>query len=81
MRLFIVIHHACIYTGWMVADPLCSMMIAALIVLSVIPLMRDTIGVLLQRSPHHLDYVLPSCYRKVMPHFIVLTVNPHDTVM
>lgn len=51
--------------GWMVADPLCSMMIAALIVLSVIPLMKDTIGVLLQRSPSHLDNVLPSCYRKV----------------
>jgi len=55
-----------LYTlGWMIADPLCSMMIAALIVMSVYPLMKDTIGVLLQRSPAHLDNVLPSCYRKV----------------
>ena len=60
------IHDAIPFTGWMVADPLCSMMIAALIVLSVIPLMKDTIGVLLQRSPSHLDNVLPSCYRKVL---------------
>ena len=51
--------------GWMVADPLCSMMISVLIVLSVFPLMKDTVGVLLQRSPSHLDNVLPSCYRKV----------------
>ena len=51
--------------GWMIADPLCSMMIAVLIVVSVYPLMKDTIGVLLQRSPAHLDNVLPSCYRKV----------------
>lgn len=56
------------------ADPLCSMMIAALIVLSVIPLMKDTIGVLLQRSPLHLDHVLPSCYRKVSL-FVVTVVS------
>ena len=60
----------CLYSriGWMVADPLCSIMISVLIVLSVFPLMKDTIGVLLQRSPSHLDNVLPSCYRKVSPH-------------
>ncbi|XP_065906104.1 zinc transporter 7-like [Dysidea avara] len=73
--------------GWMIADPLCSMMIAVLIVVSVYPLMKDTIGVLLQRSPAHLDNVLPSCYRKVQdlegvvsvhdPHFWTLCSNMH----
>ena len=64
--------------GWMIADPLCSMMIAALIVMSVYPLMKDTIGVLLQRSPAHLDNVLPSCYRKVCYISPFQNVQPHD---
>ena len=60
-----IMNWLCHISGWMIADPLCSMMIAGLIVISVYPLMKDTVGVLLQRSPASLDNVLPSCYRKV----------------
>lgn len=53
------------YFGWMVADPICSMFIATLIAISVLPLLRESIGILMQRTPRSLDLVLPSCYQKV----------------
>jgi len=53
------------YFGWMMADPVCSMFIAVLIVLSIIPLMRDSLGVLMQRQPKALDHILPGCYTRV----------------
>jgi zinc transporter 5/7 len=39
------------YFGWYRSDPICSMVIAVLIFLSVIPLLKDSILVLLQRVP------------------------------
>ncbi|XP_059156162.1 zinc transporter 7-like isoform X2 [Physella acuta] len=51
--------------GWMIADPVCSMFIAVLIGMSVLPLLRDSIGILMQRTPRPLDHVLPSCYQRV----------------
>ncbi|XP_032672225.1 zinc transporter 7 [Odontomachus brunneus] len=51
--------------GWMIADPICSMLIAVLIVLSVISLMKESWEVLMQRQPIALDRVLPQCYNKV----------------
>ena len=39
------------YFGWLRSDPLCSIVIAVLIFLSVIPLLKDSILVLLQRIP------------------------------
>ncbi|XP_035826343.1 zinc transporter 7 isoform X2 [Aplysia californica] len=53
------------YFGWMIADPVCSMFIATLIAISVLPLLRDSIGVLMQRTPRSLDHVLPGCYQRV----------------
>lgn len=53
------------YFDWMIADPVCSLFIAVLISLSVIPLLRDSTGVLMQRQPRQLDAVLPGCYRRV----------------
>ena len=53
------------YFGWMIADPICSMFIASLVALSVYPLLRDSIGVLMQRTPRELDAVLPGCYQRV----------------
>lgn len=37
--------------GWLIADPICSLFIATLIFLSVIPLLKDACEVLLLRSP------------------------------
>lgn len=51
--------------GWMIADPICSMLIAILIVLSVASLMKESWEILMQRQPVALDYILPQCYNKV----------------
>ncbi|XP_055336534.1 zinc transporter 7-like [Paramacrobiotus metropolitanus] len=71
--------------GWMIADPICSMCIACLIFVSVIPLLKDSICILMQRTPHSLDDVLPECLYKVgslpgvlscqEPHFWTLCSN------
>lgn len=50
--------------GWMIADPICSMFISVLIFASVIPLIRDSLEVLMQRQPKDLDHQLPSAYQK-----------------
>lgn len=39
------------YKGWLVADPACSIFISVLIVSSVIPLLRNSAQILLQRVP------------------------------
>ena len=39
------------YFGWMKADPICSLFIAVLIGLSVLPLLKDSTFILLQRCP------------------------------
>ncbi|KAF7703099.1 zinc transporter 7 [Silurus meridionalis] len=49
----------------MIADPICSMLIALLIGVSVVPLLRESIGILMQRTPPALDNTLPECYQRV----------------
>ncbi|CAI9605996.1 unnamed protein product, partial [Staurois parvus] len=71
--------------GWMIADPICSMLIALLIFVSVIPLLKQSIGILMQRTPPVLDSVLPECYQRVQqlqgvyhlhdPHFWTLCTD------
>ncbi|XP_018417476.1 PREDICTED: zinc transporter 7 isoform X3 [Nanorana parkeri] len=71
--------------GWMIADPICSMLIAMLIFVSVIPLLKQSIGILMQRTPPSLDNVLPECYQRVQqlqgvyhlqdPHFWTLCTD------
>lgn len=51
--------------GWMAADPICSLFIAVLITISVLPLLRDSVGVLMQRTPRQLEDQLPGCYQRV----------------
>ncbi|XP_045672432.1 zinc transporter 7 isoform X2 [Phyllostomus hastatus] len=51
--------------GLMIADPICSILIAVLIVVSVIPLLRESVGILMQRTPPSLETVLPQCYQRV----------------
>ncbi|ELK05832.1 Zinc transporter 7 [Pteropus alecto] len=51
--------------GLMIADPICSILIAMLIVVSVIPLLRESVGILMQRTPPLLENTLPQCYQRV----------------
>uniref|UniRef100_A0A6I8NPD3 Zinc transporter n=1 Tax=Ornithorhynchus anatinus TaxID=9258 RepID=A0A6I8NPD3_ORNAN len=71
--------------GLMIADPICSMLIALLIVVSVIPLLRESVGILMQRTPPLLENALPQCYQRVQqlqgvynlqePHFWTLCTD------
>jgi len=53
------------YFGWMIADPICSMIIAILIFISVGALLKESTAILMQRQPKELDSKLPECYNKV----------------
>ncbi|KAM9410072.1 zinc transporter 7 [Pholidichthys leucotaenia] len=69
----------------MIADPICSMLIAILIGVSVVPLLKESIGILMQRTPPSLDHALPECYQRVQqlqgvynlqePHFWTLCTD------
>ncbi|KAK5619291.1 hypothetical protein CRENBAI_015518 [Crenichthys baileyi] len=69
----------------MIADPICSMLIAILIGVSVVPLLKESIGILMQRTPPSLDNALPECYQRVQqlqgvynlqePHFWTLCTD------
>ena len=60
--------------GWMNADPICSMVIAVLILVSVCPLIKESAAILMQRRPRELDSKLSYCYNEVSI-FIVITVK------
>ncbi|XP_044597959.1 zinc transporter 7-like [Cotesia glomerata] len=49
----------------MTADSICSMVIALCMILSVVPMLKETGEILIQRQPVELDDILPVCYRKV----------------
>ena len=51
--------------GWMIADPICSMFIAIMIALSVLGLIKESVGILMQRQPRELDPLLPKCYQQL----------------
>lgn len=51
--------------GWLIADPICSLFIASLIFLSVIPLLKESCEVLLLRSPPESEKELNSALQKV----------------
>ncbi|GAB1606164.1 zinc transporter 5-like [Argonauta hians] len=52
--------------GWNVADPICSVFIAALILLSVFPLLKETSYILLQRTPLNQEKPLNDCLNRVL---------------
>ena len=54
------------YFGWMIADPICSLMIGGLIALSCIPLLSDSVGILMQRTPKAIDHSLHGCHQRLM---------------
>lgn len=51
--------------GWLIADPICSLFIATLIFLSVIPLLKDACEVLLLRTPPENEKDLNGALEKV----------------
>jgi solute carrier family 30 (zinc transporter), member 5/7 len=53
------------YFNWMIADPICSMCIAFLITISILPLLRDSTAILMMRTPVQLENELPACFTKV----------------
>lgn len=73
--------------GWMIADPICSMFIAIMIALSVLGLIKESVGILMQRQPRELDPLLPKCYQQLArlegvrsvqePHFWTLSTEKY----
>jgi len=53
------------FFGWKIADPICSLGLSILIGLSVIPLLRMTAVVLLQRTPTVLIRKYSECVQKI----------------
>jgi len=51
--------------GWLIADPICSLFIGLLVALSVLPLLRDSTAILMQRIPRELDHRLPTVIEKL----------------
>uniref|UniRef100_A0A8C6SS49 Zinc transporter n=1 Tax=Neogobius melanostomus TaxID=47308 RepID=A0A8C6SS49_9GOBI len=51
--------------GWLIADPICSLFIATLIFLSVLPLIKDACEVLLLRVPHEHEKELNTALEKI----------------
>lgn len=49
--------------GWLIADPICSLFIATLILISVLPLLRESASILLLATPSH--HSLRSALQKV----------------
>ena len=53
------------HLGWKIADPLCSLFIASLIFLSVLPLVKETALILLLRMPVELEQDIAQALRDV----------------
>ncbi|KAK8747292.1 hypothetical protein OTU49_016730 [Cherax quadricarinatus] len=53
------------FFGWLIADPICSLFIAVLILVSVLDLLKNSVEILMQRQPRELDSVLSGCYYKI----------------
>ncbi|KAL2343432.1 hypothetical protein Fmac_004717 [Flemingia macrophylla] len=54
------------YKGWLIADPACSIFISILIVSSVIPLLKNSAEVLLQRVPRTNEHNLKDALSRVL---------------
>ncbi|KAJ8750203.1 hypothetical protein K2173_014118 [Erythroxylum novogranatense] len=54
------------YKGWLVADPACSIFISVLIISSVIPLLRNSAEILLQRVPRAHEKEIKEAVNNVM---------------
>ena len=63
------------YFGWLIADPLCSLFIAVLIVLSVIPLLKASGTNLILATPPH------SGVQEVLDKASALAICLHVTII
>ena len=64
--------------GWNIADPICSMFIATMILLSVLPLLKETAQILLLRTPTDMEEDIISALEKVNRLFFHgLTLRAH----
>ncbi|CAD6265453.1 unnamed protein product [Miscanthus lutarioriparius] len=63
------------YKGWLIADPICSVFISVMIVSSVLPLLRNSAEILLQRVPRGHEKDLAVALDDVMKIEGVLGVN------
>lgn len=63
--------------GWLIADPLCSLFIATLIFLSVIPLLKDACQVLLLRIPPEQEKDLHAALEKVRTTILNVFIHKH----
>ncbi|KAF5763842.1 putative cation efflux protein [Helianthus annuus] len=54
------------YKGWLIADPACSLFISILIVSSVIPLLKNSAEILLQRVPRDQEHELKAAVSSIM---------------
>ncbi|BAF23740.1 Os08g0422200, partial [Oryza sativa Japonica Group] len=54
------------YKGWLIADPICSVFISIMIVSSVLPLLRNSAEILLQRVPRSLEKDIKEALDDVM---------------
>lgn len=59
--------------GWYIADPICSIFIAVLIFVSVLPLLKNAALVLLLRTPVRVQNQLPTALSKVSVIYLYLT--------
>jgi len=53
------------YKGWLFTDPACSIFISALIIASVVPLVRNSSEILLQRVPRAVEVQLKQSMKEV----------------
>lgn len=53
------------YKGWLITDPACSIFLSALIIASVIPLVRNSAEILLQRVPRHNENNLKTAMKRI----------------
>lgn len=51
--------------GWDIVDPICSLLISVLIFASVIPLLKSSVGTLMQTTPSNLQERLPSLMQQL----------------
>ena len=66
------------YLGWLRADPICSIFIAVLIFLSVLPLIKDSMLVLLQRVPEQHEEDFYNALDKISKiEHVVNILDPH----
>ncbi|MCO5611437.1 hypothetical protein L7F22_065690 [Adiantum nelumboides] len=53
------------YKGWLITDPACSIFLSVLIIGSVVPLLRNSAEILLQRAPRHNERSLKEALKRI----------------